>query len=103
MQLTADGKARRTSAEWNEIFDRFDESQLSRDQFCKQEHLQSGTFARWHRKLRGSKPRNVKKVSRTMSPATPTQFVEIAAPQSSPSPWSVELELPGGCVLRLRA
>jgi hypothetical protein len=35
--------------------------------------------------------------------AVPGSFVELTAPSvSAPSPWTVELELPAGIVLRVR-
>jgi hypothetical protein len=45
----------------------------------------------------------VKPKPKAQTHATAAQFVEISAPRPTSVPWSVELELPGGCVLRLRA
>jgi len=103
MRVTADGKVHRNAAEWSEIFDHFDKSRLSREKFCEREHIHAASFARWHRKLRS--PRRPSEVSsaKTDSQSTKESFVEIAAPSLDPAPWTIELELPGGCVLRLRS
>ena len=103
MRISSDGKVRRTAAEWSEIFARFDRSGLSRDQFCEKENIRVVTFARWHTRLHAPKPRTAAPKSKSKSPATSTPFVEMSPPRPTPVPWSVELELPGGYILRLRA
>lgn len=103
MRVSTDGKVHRTAEEWSEIFDNFDESRLSRDEFCKREHIQAVSFARWHRKLRGPQRRSRVSTPKTDAKITKESFVELTPPSAAVSLWSLELELPGGCVLRLRS
>ncbi len=103
MRVTADGKVHRTAEEWSEIFDSFDESRLGRDEFCKREHIRAASFARWHRKLRSPQRRSKVTPSKLKSQTEKESFVDITPPTTESTPWTVELELPGGCVLRLRS
>lgn len=87
------GAGRRSEAEWREILDRCDASGLSAREFCKREELSLSSFQRWRARCRA---------------ASAAPFVELAAPaaegeSSLSADWSVELELPGGLRLRLRA
>jgi len=103
MRVAADGKVHRTKAEWAEIFARFEKSGLSREEFCRNESIQPVSFGRWYSKLR--KPLRTPATPKSKANSQPEKesFVEIAAPTPELSPWVVELELPGGCVLRLRS
>ncbi len=103
MRVTADGKVHRSAAEWSEIFDSFDKSRLSREKFCEREHIHAASFARWHRKLRSSQRRSEVTLAETNSQTAQESFVEITPQREELAPWTVELELPGGCVLRLRS
>jgi len=107
MRVNSDGKVHRTPAEWAEIFARFGRSGLSRDVFCEKEDIRVASFSRWHAKLRtGSlptaSPRKSTRKAKSVAPRKRPSFVEVVPPPPSASPWSIELELPGGCVLRLR-
>ncbi len=91
MRVLADGRVRRTEAEWRSILGRFEQSGLSESAFCRRSKISRSTFLKWKRRL-----------SRVSEPA-PT-FVEWIAPGSSseptPSAGEFELSLPGGVVLR---
>jgi len=96
MQVLADGRVRRTEAEWCGVVERFERSGLSMATFCRREKLPRSSFVKWRRALAGSG---------TPSPA----FVEWVAPRAKePEPGggtsagSFELALPGGAVLRWR-
>ncbi len=82
---------RRSEEEWREIVQRFEASGQSQHEFCKSEGLTLASFTRWRRRLQAS--------------ATPAAidhgFVEIARACTTPT-WTIELELPGGGVLRVR-
>ena len=89
---------RRSASEWKSIFARYERSDLSQRDFCRSEGVALASFFRW-RQLLGTQS-----VRRT-APSTEVSrddFVELATPDATPS-WSIEIELPGGCILRLRS
>jgi len=103
MRVLADGRVRRTEAEWRELVERFEKSGLSLSAFCRRAKLPRGSFVKWRRRLAGS-PR----VERAARPAP--AFVEWIAPSSAETAavqragsGELELSLPGGVVLRWRA
>jgi hypothetical protein len=103
MQVLADGRVRRTAAEWRGLLARFEESGLSMTAFCRRAKLPLSSFARGRRRLGGSS--RVERAPRS-SPA----FVEWIAPSSAQAEpgkgaeaGAFELSLPGGVVLRWKA
>ena len=91
---TRQRRVRRSESEWREIFERFDQSGVTREAFCAEHGIVLSSFIRWRKKLRpdvGSAPVSVPE----------PVFVELT-PQGEASPWEVELELGAGVVLRLR-
>lgn len=96
MRVLADGRVKRSAAEWRRVFERCEASGLSALAFCQREGIPRSTFTRWQQRLRLAP-----------SPADAAAFVELplgAAGQGSPSLSTAELELslPGGVVLRWR-
>ena len=98
MRVLADGRVRRTEAEWRAILERFEKSELSVSAFCRGAKLSRGSILQWRRRLaRGT----------SRAPA----FVEWIAPPAAaeevePAPArgaELELSLPGGVVLRWKA
>ncbi len=97
MRVLADGRVRRTEAEWCALVERFEKSGLSLSAFCRRSKLSRSSFVKWRRRLAGS-------------PRPTPAFVEWVAP-SPAEPEAVdrggadefELSLPGGVVLRWRA
>lgn len=98
MRVLADGRVRRTEAEWRAVLERFEKSGLSMSAFCRRSKLPRGSLVKWKRRL-----------SRAVS-ASPA-FVEWIAPvsaerevESAPArAVELELTLPGGVVLRWKA
>lgn len=97
MRVLADGRVRRTEAEWRTVLERFERSGLSVSAFCRRAKLSRSSFVKWRRRLAES------------SSPTPA-FVEWIAPtapegaEDAPaSAGEFELALPGGVVLRWRA
>ena len=90
---------RRSVAQWRKIFDKFDRSGMTQEQFCQREGVALATFSLWRRKLRASGLATI-----------PPSFVEVCLPsQSEPvhAPLGdrmeeVVVELPFGVVLRFR-
>jgi hypothetical protein len=103
MRVLADGRVRRTEAEWRGLLERFEQSGLSMAAFCRRSKLPRGSFVKWRRRL-GASP-GVERYARP-SPA----FVEWIAPSAAAAEagkeggaGELELSLPGGVVLRWRA
>lgn len=101
MRVLADGRVRRTEAEWRGLVERFEKSGLSMTAFCRRAKLPRGSFVKWRRRLgEGSR------VERQVRPAP--AFVEWIASSSVPAEavkgggdaGTFELSLPGGVVLR---
>jgi hypothetical protein len=95
MQVLADGRVRRSAAEWRRVFEKCEASGLSALAYCRREKIPRSTFTRWQQRLRVA-----------TSPADAARFVELPldttgedAPLSSAV---LELSLPGGVVLRWR-
>ena len=89
MQLNSNGYVQRSAAQWSEIIARYRQSGLGSRDFCAAEGLVPRTFAKWERRLRHQ---DTKK----------GQFIEVAAPRVTLSPWAVEVEFPNGVRLRVR-
>lgn len=93
---------RRSEKQWREILARYESGDLSQREFCSAEGIALASFLRWRRRLGStatpSRPRTAPK-RRVAAPESP--FVELVAAPSGES-WAFELELPGGCVLRVR-
>lgn len=97
MQVLADGRVRRTEAEWRSLFERFEKSGLSLVAFCRRTKLSRNSFLKWRRRLAGA-------------PRPAPAFVEWVAPPSAKAEaveecgaGEFELSLPGGVVLRWKA
>lgn len=100
MRVLADGRVRRTEAEWRGLVDRFEQSGLSMTAFCRRAKLPRGSFVKWRGRVGGS-------VRAERRPRSAPAFVEWIAPSSSAESERVEggagtfeLSLPGGVVLR---
>ncbi len=96
MQVLADGRVRRTVAEWREVIEAQEASGLSVLAFCEREKLSRSAFTRWRRELK-----------RGSAGATGVQasFVELPMPRAaverrSLAAGELELSLPGGVTLR---
>ena len=89
---------RRSASDWQSILARYERSDLSQRDFCRSEGVALASFLRWRQRL------GMQSVRRAAStPDVPRDdFVELAMPHAAPS-WSIEIELPGGCILRLRS
>ena len=99
MRVLADGRVRRTEAEWRAILERFEKSGLSVSAFCRRAKLPRNSFTQWRRRLAGSSG---------PSPAfvewiPPSGAAEAEAEEAPARGAELELSLPGGVVLRWRA
>lgn len=89
---------RRSAAQWKQIITRYEHSDQSQREFCLTEGISLATFLRWRRRL-GAQA--VAPPRRDVSSPS-GDFVQLTAP-SPQAGWSIELELPGGCTLRIRS
>jgi hypothetical protein len=103
MRVLADGRVRRTQAEWRGLVERFEKSGLSMTAFCARAKLPRSSLVKWRRRLGGS--RGVERPLRSSA-----AFVEWIAPSSAQAEAAkekgageLELSLPGGVVLRWKA
>lgn len=87
---------RLTPEQWRAIVDRFLKSGLKEKDFCEQEDLVVGTFARWRRRLLAEdhRPAFVELQPPVLPPAAATYSRET---------WTIEIDLPGGGCLRIRS
>jgi len=94
MRVLADGRVRRTETEWRALIERFEKSGLSVSAFCRRAKLSRGTFVVWRRRL-------------AERPGSAPAFVEWVAPSAAEAEATgageLELQLPGGVVLRWKA
>lgn len=100
MRTQADGRVKRSTEEWERIFDRFDSSELTAAVFCRREKIAKGSFEKWKKKIR----------RRPMATTAGPTFVEWPSPTESISDrpttaprlssGELELSLPGGVVIR---
>jgi hypothetical protein len=94
MQVTSNGRVRRSEAEWQEIISRWQKSGLKPRPFCRREQIQLSSFLRWQGKGHS-----------TFAAPSANEFVQVVAPSaSSPasSSWTLEISLPNGCQLRFQ-
>jgi hypothetical protein len=92
MQVTRDGKQRRTESEWRQILSRQKRSGLSLREFARKESLPLASLQRWNRRLASAA---------TTQPPKP-DFVNVTPARTAPPPWQAEVELPNGTVLRFQ-
>ena len=106
MQVLSDGRVRRTKSEWRALVKKFEASDESEAAFCRRAKLSRKSFREWRKRLAGvdAAPR---RVLATRKPTAPRAgFVELTAPMTAATPRSgaeLELELPGGVLLRWKA
>lgn len=96
MRVLADGRVKRSAAEWRRLFEKCEASGLSALAFCRREKIPRSTFTRWQQRVRVAP-----------SPAEAARFVELPLvatneDASFSSAAELELSLPGGVVLRWR-
>ncbi len=92
MKTSANGRIRRSPAEWEALLTRFEASGRGREDFCRSEGLGRSTFHKWHRKLRPQE-----------FPQQPAkEFIEVTPTTDRTGGWTVEIELPDGTVARVR-
>ena len=94
-------RIRRSHAQWRDIFTQFEASSLSATAFCKQHGIAYGSFMRWRHWV--DVP-GCREAQGSVDDWLPIQ-VATGAEDDSPTTqgWDIELALPGGVQLRMRA
>lgn len=91
----------RSHAQWREIFTQFEASSLSATAFCKQQGIAYGSFLRWRQRVNDSTRHTAQACADDWLP------IQVAAGAQDDSAtargWDIELALPGGVQLRMRA
>ena|SRR5690554_2950548 len=92
-------RMRRSASQWHEIMTRFSASSMSAAAFCRSNGLAYGSFQRWRQKLSTS----AEKPDQEAPPADwlPIHLTDTNDKQEGA--WEIELMLPGGVQLRMRA
>lgn len=96
MKVLADGRVRRTAAEWRKVVGAFEASGLSVLAYCEREGISRSVFTRWRRELAGAATSPGDAFVELPMPAAP-------APPMAVGPGELELSLPGGVTLRWKS
>lgn len=93
-------RVRRSADDWRLILARFKRSGQTQRDFCQGEGVALASFLRWQKRLGSAGAPSA--ASRKESPFEfDRSFLELAGAASSAT-WTIELELPGGGLLRVR-
>jgi transposase-like protein len=86
----------RTEAQWRQLIEDYEASDVSIDNFCAQNNLNCKSFYQWRKRLQQTQH----------SPGTVPDFIElthVAKPSATQqSHWDLELEFGSGTFLRIR-
>jgi len=83
---------RRSAKQWRAIIRRFEKNSLSPADFCRKHDLTVPVFHKWRRKQ--------------LAEANAAGFIELQQPTEpleAQTPWTLELDLPGGGRLRIQS
>ncbi|QIB67314.1 IS66 family insertion sequence element accessory protein TnpA [Kineobactrum salinum] len=97
--MTTPQRIRRSAAQWREIVQQFIDRGLSATAFCKHNEIAYGTFVRWRHKL--SLQEEALPPDKTSADWLPIDLTDPV--DGAKRTWEIELELPGGVQLRMRA
>ncbi|WP_422452199.1 MULTISPECIES: IS66 family insertion sequence element accessory protein TnpA [unclassified Endozoicomonas] len=87
--------------QWQQIIDQQIASGLSQKAFCQTQNISLATFTNWKRKLRDNDNTDSFDIAQASAP----EWVEVPNGLTEPPAslnWQLELELPGGVILRMR-
>jgi len=94
-------RIRRSHAQWREIFTQFQASSLSAAAFCEQQGIAYGSFMRWRQRVDAPTCHAAQVSGADWLPIQVAAGAEDASPTAGG--WDIELALPGGVQLRVRA
>jgi hypothetical protein len=99
MQVLADGRVRRSEAEWRGLLGRFAKSGLSLSEFCRRAKLPRSSVEKW----RGRLARRAQPAPSFVEWIAPTGAASEVTEETRRNAGEFELALPGGVVLRWKA
>ncbi|WP_252178431.1 transposase [Endozoicomonas sp. 4G] len=92
---------RLTPEQWQQIIDQQMASGLSQKAFCQTQNISLATFTNWKSRLKSDAGIDSANVIQTSEREWIELPNELNEPPASPD-WHIELELPGGVILRMR-
>ena len=93
-------RTQRTAADWQQLLEQQQKSDMAITQFCEQHQLTVSNFYHWRNKLSTAKA-EVNKQPAQVEISNAWQPVEITVPVTTEKNWNIELKLPGGVVLNM--
>lgn len=96
-------KTRRSAAQWQQIFKQFEFSGLSQQAFCEHQGIALSTFCKWRQQLFGESISPAPSLDRNEALFTPLSIEDCVPAQANTASWDIELQLGGGCILRIRS
>ena len=94
-------RIRRSHEQWREIFTQFEAGCLSATAFCKQQGIAYGSFKRWRQRVDAPSCQTAQGSADDWLTIPLTAGVQDGSPETRG--WDIELALPGGVQLRMRA
>ena len=101
-------RSRRSQAQWREIVTQFEASGLSATSFCKRQGIAYGSFMRWRQRVEVTDGQTAQVSADDWLPIPVTAGAEDdnttgEGDRATARGWDIELALPGGVQLRMRA
>ncbi|RLV57791.1 IS66 family insertion sequence hypothetical protein [Parashewanella curva] len=92
----------RTAEQWQQVFQLFEQSNLSISDFCRQHKLSTSCFYAWRKRCASLEV----DTSPTTPPSEQWQSITLpklnSAPKETERSWDIELSLPNGVTLKMR-
>jgi hypothetical protein len=94
----------RTIEDWLSILSQFQASGLTITEFCKQHKLTLSNFYKWRKRVDGLPTSDLNPTSKPLEPMNNNwQAITLDNKPTIAKQWDIELTLPGGVVLNMRA
>lgn len=94
---------RRTIEDWKLILAQFHASELTIIEFCKQHKLTVSNFYKWRKHIEQLDTRNIDLSAKLSSASDDWQAITVNSQLANAKQWDIELTLPGGVMLNMRA
>lgn len=101
MEPTTKPSARLSAHQWRQLIKQQHESGLSQKAFCQSRNIGLSTFNTWKHKLE----KKADSLTDQLQPEASSDWIELppdTQETTASASWHIELELPGGVVLRMR-
>lgn len=91
---------RRSEAQWRELINHFEQSDLTLEAYCQHHKIAPSGFYTWRKRFECETEQDT--FSETLIDITPQLNAKAPSTQLESTSWQVELELGPGCVLRIK-